>query len=57
MSDRIPYRVTAQAAVYDGITALPVSVLLENVRSMYNSFHERPSSTHARGYSNPAKMS
>ena len=36
LSDRIPYRVTAQAAVYDGITALPVSVLLENVRSMYN---------------------
>lgn len=36
MSDRIPYRVTAQAAVYDGIPSLPVSVLLENVRSMYN---------------------
>lgn len=34
--ERIPYRVTAQAASYDAITRLPVSVLLENVRSMYN---------------------
>jgi 23S rRNA (guanosine2251-2'-O)-methyltransferase len=34
--DRLPYRATAQAAAYDTITHLPVSVLLENVRSMYN---------------------
>lgn len=36
MSERIPYRVTAHAAAYDGIVTLPVAVLLENVRSMYN---------------------
>lgn len=34
--DRVPYRVTAHAAAYDEIRKLPVSVLLENVRSMYN---------------------
>jgi tRNA G18 (ribose-2'-O)-methylase SpoU len=32
----LPYRVTAQAAAYDDIRKLPVVVLLENVRSMYN---------------------
>ncbi|MEI9815211.1 MAG: RNA methyltransferase [Acidobacteriota bacterium] len=36
MSDRVPYRATAHAAAYDGIQSMPVSVLLENVRSMYN---------------------
>ncbi len=36
MSDRIPYRITAHAAAYDDVRQLPVSVLLENVRSMYN---------------------
>jgi len=36
VSDRVPYRVTAHAAAYDEIRKLPVSVLLENVRSMYN---------------------
>lgn len=36
MSDRVPYRATAHAAAYDEIRALPVCVLLENVRSMYN---------------------
>ena len=36
MSDRVPYRVTAHAAAYDEIRKLPVSLLLENVRSMYN---------------------
>jgi tRNA G18 (ribose-2'-O)-methylase SpoU len=34
--DRVPYRVTTHAAAYDEIRKLPVSVLLENVRSMYN---------------------
>jgi len=34
--DRLPYRATAEAAVYDAITRLPVAVLLENVRSLYN---------------------
>lgn len=32
----MPYRATAHAAAYDEIRALPVCVLLENVRSMYN---------------------
>jgi tRNA G18 (ribose-2'-O)-methylase SpoU len=36
VSDRVPYRITAHAAAYDGIHSMPVSVLLENVRSMYN---------------------
>lgn len=34
--ERLPYRATPQAAAYDGLKQLPVSVLLENVRSMYN---------------------
>lgn len=34
--ERLPYRATAQASVYDEIQTLPVSVLLDNVRSMYN---------------------
>ncbi len=34
--ERIPYRATAQAAGYDGLSRLPVSILLENVRSLYN---------------------
>ena len=34
--DRIPYRATSAAAAYDGISRLPVSVLLDNVRSLYN---------------------
>jgi 23S rRNA (guanosine2251-2'-O)-methyltransferase len=32
----LPYRVTAPAAAYQHIRALPVAVLLENVRSLYN---------------------
>jgi 23S rRNA (guanosine2251-2'-O)-methyltransferase len=35
-SDRIPYQATLAAAAYEGIRPLPVSVLLENVRSLYN---------------------
>ncbi|MCE5311419.1 MAG: TrmH family RNA methyltransferase [Acidobacteriales bacterium] len=34
--DRIPYQATGAAATYDGIERLPVAVLLDNVRSMYN---------------------
>lgn len=35
MSDRMPYRATTQASAYDGLR-LPVSILLDNVRSLYN---------------------
>lgn len=34
--DRLPYRATEQAASYERIAKLPVSVLLDNVRSAYN---------------------
>jgi 23S rRNA (guanosine2251-2'-O)-methyltransferase len=34
--ERLPYQVTGTAAVYDGIERLPVAILLDNVRSMYN---------------------
>jgi tRNA G18 (ribose-2'-O)-methylase SpoU len=34
--DRLPFRATSAAASYDDIRPLPVSVLLENVRSLYN---------------------
>jgi 23S rRNA (guanosine2251-2'-O)-methyltransferase len=34
--ERIPYRATEAAAGWEGIGPLPVSVLLENVRSLYN---------------------
>jgi tRNA G18 (ribose-2'-O)-methylase SpoU len=33
--DRVPYRATEGASAYDGLR-LPVSILLDNVRSMYN---------------------
>ena len=35
-NERIPYRATEAAASWMGIGPLPVSVLLENVRSLYN---------------------
>src|SRR5580700_3466840 len=35
-NERIPYRATEGAASWAGIGTLPVSVLLENVRSLYN---------------------
>jgi len=35
-NDRLPWQVTRAAAPYDTIRQLPVSVVLENVRSMYN---------------------
>ncbi len=34
--DRVPYRVTWAAEPYKGIAKLPVTVLLDNVRSLYN---------------------
>lgn len=33
---RVPYRATAAASAWEGIRPLPVCVLLENVRSLYN---------------------
>jgi tRNA G18 (ribose-2'-O)-methylase SpoU len=36
MADRLPYLVTETAKPYEGIAPLPVSVLLDNVRSLYN---------------------
>lgn len=36
MSERLPYRATQQAAAYEPIETLPVRVVLENVRSLYN---------------------
>src|SRR5579863_7162204 len=36
METRIPFRVTSAANPYERIRPLPVSVLLENVRSLYN---------------------
>jgi tRNA G18 (ribose-2'-O)-methylase SpoU len=36
MSDRLPYRATPLAALYESLPPLPAAVLLENVRSMYN---------------------
>jgi tRNA G18 (ribose-2'-O)-methylase SpoU len=33
---RLPFRATTAAATYESIRPLPVSVLLENVRSLYN---------------------
>jgi 23S rRNA (guanosine2251-2'-O)-methyltransferase len=34
--DRVPFQATESSASYDGIPALPVSILLDNVRSLYN---------------------
>jgi len=34
--DRVPFQATTAGAQYDGIGALPVAILLDNVRSMYN---------------------
>jgi tRNA G18 (ribose-2'-O)-methylase SpoU len=34
--ERIPFQATRAAAAYDGIRVLPVSIMLDNVRSMYN---------------------
>ena len=34
--ERLPYRATEAASVYDGVRELPVVALLENIRSLYN---------------------
>ncbi|HUS07782.1 MAG TPA: RNA methyltransferase [Bryobacteraceae bacterium] len=34
--ERVPYQVTRGAELYDSILALPVTVLLDDVRSLYN---------------------
>ena len=34
--ERIPFQATRAAAAYEGFTKLPVRVVLENVRSLYN---------------------
>jgi 23S rRNA (guanosine2251-2'-O)-methyltransferase len=36
MTERLPFQVTAAAANYDHLDHIPVSVLLDNVRSLYN---------------------
>jgi 23S rRNA (guanosine2251-2'-O)-methyltransferase len=36
LTDRLPFQATEGARVYDNIRILPVSILLDNVRSMYN---------------------
>ena len=36
MAERTPYRATQAASPYDGIRPIPVSILLDNVRSLYN---------------------
>ena len=34
--DRLPFQATSAGALYDGIGQLPVTVMLDNVRSLYN---------------------
>lgn len=36
MSDRLPYLASAAAVPYENLKSLPVSVVLDNVRSLYN---------------------
>ncbi len=36
MSDRLPYLATKAAAPYEGIKPIPVAILLDDVRSLYN---------------------
>ena len=35
-TERVPYLATRAAAAYDGLRTIPVSILLNDVRSMYN---------------------
>jgi 23S rRNA (guanosine2251-2'-O)-methyltransferase len=46
--ERIPFQVTQAAAAYAGIGTLPVSVLLEDIRSLYNvgAFFRTADATH-----------
>ena len=34
--ERLPFQVTPGAAAYEGISRLPVTILLDNIRSAYN---------------------
>jgi 23S rRNA (guanosine2251-2'-O)-methyltransferase len=34
--ERTPFQITAGSAAYESITQLPVTILLENIRSLYN---------------------
>jgi len=34
--DRVPFQATSGGAIYEGIAQLPVAVLLDNIRSLYN---------------------
>jgi tRNA G18 (ribose-2'-O)-methylase SpoU len=36
VTDRLPYLATQSAAPYEGITPIPVAILLDQVRSLYN---------------------
>jgi 23S rRNA (guanosine2251-2'-O)-methyltransferase len=36
MKDRVPFQATQAALRYEGMGSLPVSILLDNVRSLYN---------------------
>lgn len=36
MNERVPYQVTRAALAYDALAPLPVVLLLDNIRSMYN---------------------
>jgi tRNA G18 (ribose-2'-O)-methylase SpoU len=36
MTERLPFAATEAGALYDGMGVLPVTVLLDNVRSLYN---------------------
>ena len=36
MAERTPYRATEASSRYDGVRPIPVSILLDDVRSMYN---------------------
>jgi len=36
VSERLPFQVTSAAARYESLTSLPVSVVLDNLRSAYN---------------------
>lgn len=36
MTDQLPYQATAAAVRYEAVSGLPVSVLLDNIRSLYN---------------------
>lgn len=36
MSERLPYQATQAAAPYEGLKPIPVAMLLDNVRSLYN---------------------